>query len=58
MVTAPCAIVLSVCAGVGGCGWPISSTHESWMQSAPNSVSAADDITLDNLGNGEYGFVV
>ena len=52
LVTAPCAVVLYVCIGVGGCVFTISS--RDWrasmaslqlMKSAPSSASAADDMT-------------
>ena len=52
LVTTPSAVVLSVCIGVGGCFWPIVSN--AWragiaslqlMKRAPNSASAADDMT-------------
>ena len=51
LVTMPRAVVFSVCIGVGGCVFPISS--RDWitgidslklMNSAPSSASAVDDI--------------
>ncbi len=51
-VSSACAVELSVWMGVCGCGWPISSSVcridtaiLALMNSAPNSASAADDIT-------------
>ena len=52
LVTNQSAVVLSVCIGMVGCLWPIASN--AWragiaslplMKRAPNSVSAADDMT-------------
>ena len=52
LVTNPCAVLLPVCIGVGGCVYPISSSD--WragmaslqlMKSAPSSASAADEKT-------------
>ena len=52
LFTIPTAVVLSTCTGVGGCGWPNSSSISlsilaSWAlrKSAPNSASAADAAT-------------
>ena len=49
----PSAVLLSVCIGVSGCGWPISSSVLrvgtavfALMNRAPNSASAADDMTF------------
>ena len=46
------AMALSVCIGVGGCGWPISSrmilintASRAMMYSPANSASVADDMT-------------
>ena len=53
LVTTPCAVVLSVCIGVSGCGFPIYS--RAWyygmaslqlMKTAPSSPYAADDMTV------------
>ncbi len=52
MVSSGCAVALLVCIGVPGCGWP--SSVSIWrieravfelMNRAPNSASAADDMT-------------
>ena len=52
LLTTPLAVELSVCIGVGGCGCPISANmflmctaSLALMKSAPNSASAAEDIT-------------
>ena len=52
LVTTPCAVVLSVCIGVGGCVCPIYSSYwRSGMDSLqltksdPRTASAADDMT-------------
>ncbi len=52
LVSRACAVALSVFIGVSGCGWPSSSSvcHIdtavfAFMKSAPNSASAADDMT-------------
>ena len=52
LLTTPSAIALSVCSGVGGCGWPISSrmiqiytASCALMYRASSSASVADDIT-------------
>ena len=52
LVSSACAVELSVWMGVRGCGCPISSSVcridtavLASMNSAPNSASAADDIT-------------
>ena len=52
LVTTLCDVVLSVCTGVGGCLWPISSRAwragtASWqfMKRAASSASAAEDMT-------------
>ena len=48
----PAAVVLSQCMGVGGCGWPSSSSVSliifasfAFKNIAPNSASAADAAT-------------
>ena len=48
----PSAVELSVCTGVGGWGWPISSKmlristpFRAFVYSAPSSAYAADDMT-------------
>ncbi len=52
LVSSACAVVLLVCIGVSGCGW--LSSLSIWrikvavfalMKRAPNSASAADDMT-------------
>ena len=52
LVTTQSAVVLSVCIGVGGCLWPIVSNawragivYLQLMRRAPNSASAAEDMT-------------
>ena len=52
LFTIPTVVVLSTCTGVGGYGWPDSSSISlsvlaSWVlrNSAPNSASAADATT-------------
>ena len=52
LVTKPCAVVLSVCMGVGGCLLPVYSStwcagmaSLQFMNSAPSSSSAANDMT-------------
>jgi hypothetical protein len=50
LVSSACAVALLVCIGVGGCGWPNSMSIWCFevfalMKSAPNSASAADDMT-------------
>ena len=52
LVNTPCVVVLSVCIGVGGCVWPISSSdwrdgmaYLQFFTIAPSSASAAGDIT-------------
>ena len=52
LVRTPCAVELSVCIGVFGCGWPnstsvvrIGTANFALMKSAPNSASAAELIT-------------
>ena len=49
----PSDVLLSVCAGVSVCGWPISfsvlrigTSVLAFKNNAPSSVSAANDITL------------
>ncbi len=55
LVSSACAVALLVCIGMRGCGWP--SSMSVWriktavfvlMNGAPNSVSAADDMTAQN----------
>ena len=52
LVSNACAVELSVCIGVRGCGWPSSSRVRridtaafAFMNNAPSSASAAEDIT-------------
>ena len=52
LVSRACAVELSVCTGIQGCGWPSSLTVcrmdtavFALMKSAPSLASAADDIT-------------
>jgi hypothetical protein len=52
LLITPSAVELSVCIGVRGCGWPISvsicrryTASLAFKNNAPNSASAADDIT-------------
>ncbi len=52
LLSSACAVALSVCIGVGGCGWPSSmrvccmdTAVFALMNRAPNSASAADDMT-------------
>jgi hypothetical protein len=64
LVSSTCAVALSVCIGVRGCGWP-SSMSVCRMETAvfllinrvPNSASAAHD-SLDYLGDVEDGPIV
>ena len=51
LVTTPCAVVFSVCIGVGGCVFPISSSdwrdgmdYLQLMKSAPSSASTSDNM--------------
>jgi hypothetical protein len=52
LVSSACAVALSVCIGVRGCGWPSSmrvchmeTAVFALMNRAPNSSSTADDMT-------------
>ncbi len=52
LVSSACAVALSVCIGVRGCGWPSSmrvccmeTAVFAIMNRAPNSASAADEMT-------------
>ncbi len=52
LVSSACAMALFVCIGVRGCGWPSSmrvcrmeTAVFTLMNRAPNSASAADDMT-------------
>ena len=52
LVSSACAVALSVCIGVRGCGCPssirvcrIATAVFALMNRAPNSASAADDMT-------------
>ncbi len=58
LVSSACAVALLVCIGVRGCGW--LSSMSVWrvktavfalMNRAPNSVSAADDMTAQIICN-------
>ncbi len=51
LVSSVCAVALSVCIGVHGCGWPSSMrvcrmemAFFALLNRAPNSASAADDM--------------
>ncbi len=57
LVSSACAVVLLACISVHGCGWP--SSESVWlidtavfalMKRAPNSASAADDMTTQIIG--------
>ncbi len=52
LVSSACAVALSVCIGVRGCGWPssvsiwrIETAVFALMNKAPKSASAVDDMT-------------
>ncbi len=52
LVSSVCAVTLSVCIGVRGCGWPslvrvccMETAAFALMNRAPNSASAANDMT-------------
>jgi hypothetical protein len=52
LVSSACAVALLVCIGVRGCGWPssasiwhIETAVFAFMNRAPNSASARDDMT-------------
>ncbi len=52
LMSSACAVALLVCIGVRGCGWPssmsvwcIETAVFALMKRAPNSASAADDMT-------------
>ncbi len=56
LVSSACEFALLVCIGVHGCGWPsstsiwrIETTVFALMNRAPNSASAADDMTAQNI---------
>jgi hypothetical protein len=53
LVSSACAVAVLVCIGVHGCGWPssasiwrIKTAVFALMKRAPNSASAADDMTV------------
>ncbi len=58
LVSSACAVALLVCIGVRGCEWPssmsvwcIKTAVFALMNRAPNSVSAADDMTAQIICN-------